>query len=226
MRSWLLVILGILVSSLIFSAILYRRNLTPLTAVSAPSTDRPTTPLEVLSTLSPNPSPTGSPSVSPDASPSAGPAPDFTLDVNGLSKTTAVLNTTQGVIKFKFYPADAPKTVHRFAELMEKGFYNGLSFHRVIPGFVIQAGDPTGTGQGGSGQKLDAEFNSRKHVEGAIAMARNPQDPNSADSQFYITLGTHPHLDHNFTVFGQVIEGMDVAKKIKIGDKITSVSFQ
>ena len=129
------------------------------------------------------------------------------------------------MIKFKFYSNDAPKTVKRILELIHKGFYSGLTFHRVIPGFIIQGGDPLGNGTGGSGQKLDAEFNGHKHIEGAVAMAR-AADPNSADSQFYISLGTHPHLDRNYTVFGQVIEGFDVAKKIKIGDKISSIIVQ
>jgi cyclophilin family peptidyl-prolyl cis-trans isomerase len=148
---------------------------------------------------------------------------DLTADVNGLSKSTVTVTTTKGVIKFKFYSKDAPNTVNRIVELIKKGFYNGLLFHRVVPGFVIQGGDPLGNGTGGSGQKLKAEFNNRPHIEGAVAMAR-AQDPDSADSQFYISLGTHPHLDHNYTVFGQVIEGMDVARKIQVGDRMSSVS--
>lgn len=151
--------------------------------------------------------------------------PDLTVDANGLSKATAVLTTSKGVIKFKFYPNDAPKTVGRMIELMNKGFYNGLTFHRVVPGFVIQGGDPVGNGTGGSGQKLKAEFNDRKHVEGTVAMAR-AADPDSADSQFYISLGTHPHLDRSYTVFGQVTEGMDVARKITVGDQITRVILE
>jgi cyclophilin family peptidyl-prolyl cis-trans isomerase len=110
-------------------------------------------------------------------------------------------------------------------ELINQGFYNGLAFHRVEPDFVIQGGDPLGSGMGGSGTKLKAEFNTRKHVEGTVAMAR-ARDPDSADSQFYISLGTHPHLDRNYTVFGQVIEGIDVARKIRVGDKMTSVVIQ
>ncbi|NBU22086.1 peptidylprolyl isomerase [bacterium] len=132
------------------------------------------------------------------------------------------MKTNQGTIKFKFYTQDAPKTVARIVELIQQGFYNGLTFHRVVPGFVIQGGDPSGNGTGGSGQRLQAEFNNRQHIEGTVAMAR-AEDPNSADSQFYISLGTHPHLDHNYTVFAQVIEGMDVAKQIKVGDKILSI---
>jgi peptidylprolyl isomerase/peptidyl-prolyl cis-trans isomerase B (cyclophilin B) len=142
-----------------------------------------------------------------------------------MSRATVILTTSQGVIKFKFYPKDAPNTVKRLVELINQGFYNGLAFHRVVPGFVIQGGDPLGNGKGGSGQTLKAEFNDRRHVEGAVAMAR-AGDPDSADSQFYISLGTHPHLDHSYTVFGQVIEGMDVARKIKPGDKMTNVIIE
>ena len=150
---------------------------------------------------------------------------DLTVDSSGLSKSTVVMTTTQGVIKYKFYSKDAPKTVARMAELIQQGFYNGLTFHRVVPGFVIQGGDPSGNGTGGSGQKLPAEFNERRHVEGTVAMARSA-DPNSADSQFYISLGTHPHLDRSYTVFGQVIEGQNVAKQIKVGDRMTSVTVE
>ncbi len=150
---------------------------------------------------------------------------DLTVDPNGLSKATATLKTPYGPIRFKFYPNDAPQTVRRIIELIQKGFYNGLTFHRVVPGFVIQGGDPTGTGMSGSGQKLKAEFNNRHHSEGAVAMAR-AQDPDSADSQFYITLGPQPQLDHSYTVFGQVIEGMDAARKIQVGDKMTTVGVE
>jgi len=153
------------------------------------------------------------------------PNPDLTVDANGMSKATVILTSSEGVIKFKFYPKDAPNTVHRLIELINQGFYNGLIFHRVVPGFVIQGGDPQGNGTGGSGQKLKAEFNDRHHVEGTVAMAR-AMDPDSADSQFYISLGTLPHLDHSYTVFGQVIEGMDVAKRIKVGDKIVSMVIE
>ncbi|MEK7396184.1 MAG: peptidylprolyl isomerase [Candidatus Poribacteria bacterium] len=151
--------------------------------------------------------------------------PDLSMDSKGLSKATAVLNTVIGIIKFKFYPGDAPNTVNRIIELINNGFYNGLTFHRVVPGFVIQGGDPTGTGAGGSGMKLKAEFNNRRHIEGTVAMAR-ASDPDSADSQFYISLGTHPRLDRSYTVFGQVTEGMDVAMKIRMGDKIVKAHIE
>lgn len=240
MRPWLLVLFGIVLSALIVSALIYSQKLPQ----KSQPTQVTTTPIQSpslgtgspLPSSSPNiqlasPSPEVSPGVLPSISPEPGgtvmtnPNPDLTVDTNGLSKATVVVQTSQGVIKFKFYSNDAPKTVKRLVELINKGFYNGLIFHRVVEGFVIQGGDPQGNGTGGSGQKLDAEFNSRHHVEGTVAMAR-AADPNSADSQFYISLGTHPHLDNKYTVFGQVIEGMDVAKKIKIGDKMLSVSIQ
>lgn len=133
------------------------------------------------------------------------------------------LETDYGKVEIELYPNDAPKTVARIKELVGKGFYDGLTFHRVVPGFVVQGGDPSGNGTGGSGQNLEAEFNSRQHVEGTVAMAR-AQDPNSADSQFYISLGRHPHLDNQYTVFGQVVSGMDAVKQIKQGDKMKKVT--
>jgi len=95
----------------------------------------------------------------------------------------------------------------------------------VVPGFVVQGGDPQGNGTGGSGQHMKAEFNARRHIDGAVAMAR-AGDPDSADSQFYITLGVQPHLDRQYTVFGQVIEGMDAVRKIQPGDQMTSVIIE
>lgn len=153
------------------------------------------------------------------------PNPDLSVDANGLSKAVAVIRTRKGDIKFRFYPKDAPNTVNRIIELINEGFYNGLTFHRVVPGFVIQGGDPNGNGTGGSGKKLKAEFNQRKHIEGTVAMAR-AADPDSADSQFYVSLGTHPHLDGSYTVFGQVVEGMDVAHQIQKGDKMLQLYIE
>lgn len=130
-----------------------------------------------------------------------------------------------GIIKYEMYPDSAPKTVARITELIQNKFYDGLTFHRVVPGFVVQGGDPKGTGTGGSGVNLPAEFNDREHVPGTVAMAR-AQNPNSADSQFYICLGDAPHLDGQYTVFGKVIEGMDVVQKIKVGDVMKKVTVQ
>lgn len=150
---------------------------------------------------------------------------DLEVDDKGLSKSTVVIKTTKGVIKYKFYTKDAPNHVNRMVELIQKSFYNGLTFHRVEPGFVIQGGDPNGNGTGGSGKNINAEFNKRPHLEGTVAMAR-ANDPNSADSQFYICLGAASFLDGKYTVFGQVTEGLDVVQKIQVGDKMESVIIQ
>ncbi len=146
----------------------------------------------------------------------------MSTDSDGLSSTTATIRTVHGDIVFKFYPNEAPNTVTRISQLISEGFYDGLTFHRVVPNFVVQGGDPQGTGTGGSGQKLKAEFNDIQHVRGTVAMAR-AQDINSADSQFYIALSTLPHLDGQYTVFGQVVEGLELLDKITVGDKMLSV---
>ena len=125
-------------------------------------------------------------------------------------QTVAIIELAKGGrIVFKFYPEDAPNTVDNFIELTNKGFYDGLKFHRVIPGFIAQGGCPLGTGTGGPGYTIKAEFNSQKHIRGTVAMARS-QDPDSAGSQFYICLEPQPDLDGKYTVFGQVIEGLNV----------------
>ena len=129
-----------------------------------------------------------------------------------------------GEIRLEFYPGDAPKTVENFVTLAKKGFYNGLSFHRVVPDFVVQGGCPKGNGTGGPGYQIKAEFNKQKHVRGTLAMARS-QDPDSAGSQFYICYGTTPHLDGQYTVFGRVVSGMEHVDRIKQGDKMTSVTI-
>lgn len=134
----------------------------------------------------------------------------------------AVLTTNRGEIHIQFLTHKAPNTVLRIKELINNDFYNGIQFHRVISNFVIQAGDPTGTGAGGSGKKLDAEFNDELHVKGTVAMARLGDDINSADSQFYIALSTLPHLDKNYTVFGKVVKGIEILEMIQQGDKIIS----
>jgi len=127
-----------------------------------------------------------------------------------------------GTIKIEFFPEDAPKTVENFITLAKKGFYDGLTFHRVVPGFVAQGGDPKGNGTGGPGYTIKAEFNKQKHVRGSVAMARS-SDPNSAGSQFYITFGPQPHLDGTYTVFGKVVSGMEFVDAIKVGDRMKSV---
>jgi peptidyl-prolyl cis-trans isomerase B (cyclophilin B) len=140
-------------------------------------------------------------------------------------KQSAVITMEKGgEIKFDFFPEDAPKTVENFVTLAGKGFYDGLTFHRVEPGFVVQGGDPQGNGMGGPGYKIKAEFNKQKHVRGAVAMARS-NDPDSAGSQFYIVLAPANFLDGKYTVFGMVTSGMDVVDKIRVGDKMKSVKI-
>ena len=140
-------------------------------------------------------------------------------------KQTGVITLDNGnEIRMEFYPEDAPKTVENFVSLANKGFYNGLTFHRVVPDFVVQGGDPKGNGTGGPGYTIKAEFSKRKHVRGTLAMARS-QHPDSAGSQFYITYGPTPHLDGNYTVFGQVVSGMEHVDRIKQGDRMKSVAI-
>lgn len=135
------------------------------------------------------------------------------------------IKTVHGDIVVKLLEKKAPNTVKRIKELIKSKFYNGLKFHRVIKDFVVQGGDPKGNGTGGSGTKLKAEFNDEKHVLGTVAMARS-QNINSADSQFYISLGVHPHLDNKYTVFGKVTKGIEVVKKVKQNDKMILVTLE
>jgi peptidylprolyl isomerase/peptidyl-prolyl cis-trans isomerase B (cyclophilin B) len=139
--------------------------------------------------------------------------------------TAVIVMEKGGEIRIELYPEDAPKHVESFVTLSKKGFYNGLTFHRVEPGFVAQGGDPKGNGTGGPGYTLKAEFNQRKHVRGTLAMARS-QDPDSAGSQFYICFAPAPFLDGKYTVFGQVVSGMDVVDKIRVGDKMKTVRIE
>jgi cyclophilin family peptidyl-prolyl cis-trans isomerase len=132
----------------------------------------------------------------------------------------AELHTTAGEIDIRFFPGKAPNHVKNFIDLSEKGFYNGTKFHRVIPGFMIQggdpntiSGDPSTWGAGGSDKPLRAEFNDVHHARGIVSMART-NDPNSASSQFFICVADAPSLDGQYTVFGEVTKGMDVADKI------------
>lgn len=139
---------------------------------------------------------------------------------------TAIIETNKGTIKFELNEDLAPITTANFIGLAESKFYDGLTFHRVEPGFVIQGGCPRGNGTGGSDKKIPLEVTPNlKHGEpGAVAMARS-SDPNSASSQFYITLAPTPFLDMNYAVFGRVTEGLDVVKQIRVGDTMTSVQI-
>ena len=147
---------------------------------------------------------------------------------NGAGQTL-LLETSQGQVEIKMLPELAPKHVARITELASNGFYDGIIFHRVIPGFMAQTGDPDGTGMGGSGQKLEAEFTDYEYREGTVGMARS-MSPNSGDSQFFICFEGCGHLTGQYTVWGQVERGMDTVRKIAIGeppadpDKIVSAS--
>ena len=132
---------------------------------------------------------------------------------------TMILETTKGKVVIEMRPDLAPGHVARIKELVKQGFYNGVVFHRVIDGFMAQTGCPHGTGTGGSGQKLKAEFNAEPHVRGVVSMAR-AQDPNSGDSQFFICFGDATFLDRQYTAWGKVIEGMENVDKIKRGEPV------
>jgi peptidylprolyl isomerase len=132
---------------------------------------------------------------------------------------TLVLETTQGEVVIAMRPDLAPQHVARIKELVREGFYDGVPFHRVIEGFMAQTGDPTGTGTGGSGKKLKAEFNREPHVRGTTSMAR-AQNPDSGDSQFFICFDDAPFLNGQYTVWGAVIEGMENVDKIKRGEPV------
>ena len=141
-------------------------------------------------------------------------------------KKPAVVITTEkgGEFRIDFYPEDAPKTVENFVTLAGKGFYDGLTFHRVQPGVLVHGGDPRGDGSGGPGYAIKAEFNKQKHVRGAVAMARL-LSPDSAGSQFYIMLAGASELDGQYAVFGKVTSGMEVVDKIAVGDKMKTVKI-
>jgi peptidylprolyl isomerase len=134
-------------------------------------------------------------------------------------ENTLIMDTTKGKVVIAMRPDLAPKHVERIKKLAREGFYDGIVFHRVIDGFMAQTGCPHGTGTGGSGQKLKAEFNREPHVRGTVSMAR-AQDPNSGDSQFFICFEDARFLDGQYTVWGQVTEGMDNVDKIKRGEPV------
>ncbi len=134
---------------------------------------------------------------------------------------TLVIETSKGRVAIEMRPDLAPNHVARIKELARQGFYDGVVFHRVIDGFMAQTGDPTGTGTGGSGRKLSAEFNTEPHTRGAVSMAR-AQSPDSADSQFFICFDDAGFLDRKYTVWGRVIEGMENVDKINRGEPPTN----
>ena len=154
----------------------------------------------------------------------------FTVPKNPLTlPESALIETSQGALEIEFFRQDAPITVANFEYLAKKGFYNNVAFRRYLPGFIIQGGDPTGTGKGGPGYTLPPEFSQHKHVKGMVGMSRHPNEVNSQrrsnGSQFYITLGNAPHLDGFYTLFARVINGMDVVEKLRAEDKILNIRF-
>ena len=134
-------------------------------------------------------------------------------------ENTLKLETTKGNVSIRLRPDLAPLHVARIKELARQGFYDGVVFHRVIDGFMAQTGDPTGTGMGGSGKKLKAEFSKEPHKRGTASMAR-AQDPNSGDSQFFICFADARFLDGQYTIWGEVIEGMENIDRIKRGEPV------
>ncbi|MBK7749070.1 MAG: peptidylprolyl isomerase [Candidatus Obscuribacter sp.] len=149
-----------------------------------------------------------------------------------MSDPIVSIETSKGTIKVQVFTTEAPTTANNFLDLVNKGFYNGLNFHRVEPGFVIQGGCPKGTGTGNyvdpaTGKTryvpLEVKPNLKHDSKGVLAMARS-NDPNSASCQFYITLGPASFLDMNYAVFGKVVEGQNVVDSIKVGDKMTTLS--
>jgi peptidylprolyl isomerase len=155
-----------------------------------------------------------------DAQPTEEPAietydaePPMTIDPN--KRYFATIKMDIGEIRLELFPQDAPRHVNNFVFLAREGFYDGVTFHRVLAGFVAQAGDPTGTGSGGPGYTIDDEINSRTFEEGTLGMAKR-SDPNSAGSQWFICFGPQPQLNGGYTVFGQLVEGRDVLDKIAL----------
>jgi len=157
--------------------------------------------------------------------------PKMTIDKD--KKYTATIQTVKGDLVLELFAKDVPVTVNNFVFLATQGFYDGSTFHRVIPGFMAQGGDPTGTGMGGPGYKFNNEITSHKHVAGAISMAN--AGPNTNGSQFFICYAAQPYLDGSYSVFGQLTQGMDVLNKITprdpeknptfTGDKINKVTI-
>ena len=136
----------------------------------------------------------------------------------------ATIETEKGNIGLELFAGDVPVTVNNFVFLAQEGFYDGTTFHRVIPGFMAQGGDPTGTGTGGPGYRFADEFTKHTHVTGALSMAN--AGPNTNGSQFFITYGPQHHLDGKHSVFGQLVDGMDVLEAFKNGDTITRIVIE
>ena len=155
--------------------------------------------------------------------------PKQAMSFNRDEKYLVSIHTKKGKVLVELYPEKAPISVTNFIQLVKSGFYNNLTFHRVVPNFVVQGGDPKGNGTGGPGFTIPAEIG-LPHLQGALAWARLSDDVNpqrrSSGSQFYIALKKLPELDNQYTVFGQVVDGMSVVEAIRIGDVIDSMTVQ
>jgi peptidyl-prolyl cis-trans isomerase B (cyclophilin B) len=149
-------------------------------------------------------------------------APSMQIDVD--KQYTATIETDKGILVLELFAQDVPNTVNNFVFLARDGFYNNTSFHRVIPGFMAQGGDPTGSGTGSAGYRFADEFTEHKHESGTLSMANAGPDTNSC--QFFITYAPQPHLDGKHSVFGTLTEGMDVLKKLVNGDKIITIAIE
>ena len=147
--------------------------------------------------------------------------PELSIDPD--TKYIAIIETEKGTFRIQLKPDLAIQTVNSFVFLAREGYYDGVTFHRVIPGFMAQGGDPTGTGSGGPGYTLPAEFSDTPYVRGTVGMARTA-DPDSGGSQFFITFGEQPNLNGQYTVFGEITEGMDVVDSLSPRDPDTAPS--
>ena len=170
------------------------------------------------STGGPEPTVTASPSPGPTATPLAIPIVDVSKEY------TVTIETEKGDLTLELFAADAPITVSNFVHLARQGFYDDTTFHRVIPGYVAQGGDPTGDGNGGPGYFIEDEITEHTHVEGALSMV-NFGYPDTAGSQFFITYKAQPQLDGRYSVFGQLVDGMDVLKQLTPGDVLQDPGF-
>ena len=148
--------------------------------------------------------------------------PSMTIDTS--KQYTATIETEKGNIVLELFASDVPVTVNNFVFLAREGFYDGTTFHRVIPDFMVQGGDPTGTGTGGPGYSFADEFTKHTHVTGALSMANS--GPNTNGSQFFITYSPQSHLDNHHSVFGQLIDGTDVLEAIVNGDTIVGITIE
>ncbi len=148
--------------------------------------------------------------------------PPMTIDTS--KQYTATVETEKGNLVLELFASDVPITVNNFVFLARDGFYDGTTFHRVIPGFMAQGGDPTGTGAGSPGYRFDDEITEHTHVTGALSMANS--GPNTNGCQFFITYAPQPHLDGKHSVFGQLIEGMDVLERLEQGDVMIRIAIE